>query len=342
MSEESNGTEATAEEDNQADVVNLKVGIVLSTGGLGDKNFNDMAYAGLLQAEEEFGIEFDYFEPKAVSDYIANFRLFAESGEYDLIIGIGNEQVDAVTQIAAEYPEIKFSLIDSAAEIENVRTVYTDWTHQTFLCGVIAGLETTAGNLPKTNEENVIGVVVGKEYPALMEGVTGFMAGVKYVNPDAEILSASVGDFADPAKGKEIALSMYSRNADFVQHIAGASGLGVFAAAEETDNYAFGVGGNQNAIEPDYIVATSIRNVNEMVFNEVWHVIQETWVTGSVGSGIKQGSVGYSVEGSNVTLSEETIKIVEEAKKRIIDGELIPCRTVEELEAWTAENQYFN
>lgn len=63
----------------------LKVGIILSTGGLGDKNFNDMTYAGAQQAEKDFGIEFDYVETQSASDFLPNYRMFAESGEYDLI-----------------------------------------------------------------------------------------------------------------------------------------------------------------------------------------------------------------------------------------------------------------
>ena len=59
----------------------LKVGIILSTGGLGDKNFNDMTYAGAQQAEKDFGIEFDYVETQSASDFLPNYRMFAESGE---------------------------------------------------------------------------------------------------------------------------------------------------------------------------------------------------------------------------------------------------------------------
>ncbi len=327
--------------DSAGETSSSRVGIVLTTGGLGDKNFNDMAYDGLVQAKEDLAIEFDYVEPKVVSDYVSHFRMYAESGEYELILGLGADQADAIAEVASEFPEQKFSLVDSAADLSGVRTVYTDWTHQTFLCGVIAGLETKAGNLENANEENVVGVVLGMEYPILLEGVMGFTSGVKYVNPDAEVLQATVGDFSDPAKGKEIALSMYNRGADFIQHIAGASGLGVFNAAKEENRYAFGVGGNQNHNAPDYIVATSIRNVNEMVYNEVVLALEDKWVPGPTGSGLKEGSVGYSVEGSNVVLSESTIKIVEEVKAMIINGELQPCRTIEELDAWVGNNQYF-
>lgn len=79
--------------------------------------------------------------------------------------------------------------------------------------------------MDKANSENVVGVILGQDQPTLRMGVVGFEAGVRYVNPDCEVLEAVVGDFNDPAKAKEIALSMYNRGADFVQHIAGASGM---------------------------------------------------------------------------------------------------------------------
>lgn len=317
----------------------IKVGIVLSTGGLGDKNFNDMAYAGLLKAQEDFGIKFDYVEPKSVSDFIPQHRMFAESGEYDLIIGMASDQTEAIKEISKDFPDQKISFIDANAKLPNVSSVFTKWQEQTFLCGVIAGLGTKS-KLEKANPENVVGVILGKDLPALRQGVVGFEAGVRYVNPDAKVLEATVGEFNDPGKGKEIALSMYNRGADFVQHIAGASGLGVFNAAKEANRYAFGVGGNQNAIEPNYIVSTSIRNVNEMVYNEVKAIVDGTWTEGVHISGIKEGSVGYSVENSNVKLPEEILTAVEDIKKKIISGELVPCDNSDQLEEWVAKNQY--
>lgn len=340
------GTEASKPEENekagqeeQTEEKVIKVGIVLSTGGLGDKNFNDMAYAGLLKAHEDFGIEFDYVEPKSVSDFIPQHRMFAESEEYDLIIGMGNDQGEAIAEISGDFPEQKISYVDGSADLSNVSSVFTKWQEQTFICGVIAGLGTIS-ELEKANPENVVGVILGKDFPVLRQGVVGFEAGVRYVNADAEVLEATVGEFNDPGKGKEIALSMYNRGADFVQHIAGASGLGVFSAAKEADKYAFGVGGNQNAIEPDYIVSTSIRNVNEMVYNEVKSLIEGTWEAGVHVSGIKEGSVGYSVENSNIKLPEEILTAVEDIKEKIISGELVPCDSADNLEEWVANNQY--
>ena len=317
----------------------LKVGLVLSTGGLGDKNFNDMAYAGITRAQEDFGIEFDYVEPSTVSDLLPMDRQFAESEEYDLIIAIASDQEEPIREIAEEFPDQKISLLDCAAEIDGVSTVQTEWTEQTFLAGVIAGMGTLS-DMDKANGDNVVGVVLGMDQPTLRMGVVGFEAGVRYVNPDCEVLEAVVGDFNDPNKAKEIALSMYNRGADFIQHIAGASGMGVFNAAKEADRYAFGVGGNQNYIEPDYIVATALRDVNTIVYNEIKALVEGTWEAGVHISGIKEGSVGFDNSESNVTLPDDIAAAVEDIKAKIISGDLVPCDNADDLDAWVAANQY--
>lgn len=319
----------------------FRVGVILSTGGLGDKNFNDMCYNGLLRAQEDYGIEFDYVEPKSVSDFLPNYRMFAESEDYDLIIGMAQDQTEALLEVAESFPDQKITHIDADTDAPNVSAISTKWQEQTFLTGVIAGLCTKDYPMEKSNEENVIGCILGIEAANLRQGVVGFEAGAKFVNPDCEVLTATVGSFSDPGKGKEIALSMYNKGADFIQHIAGSSGLGVFNAAKESERYAFGVGGNQNANEPDYIVATALRNVDEMVYKEVEAAVKGTWEAGVHISGIKEGSVGYDAAGSNAALPKEALEIVEEIKQQIIDGKLVPCKTAEELDAWLAENQYF-
>ena len=159
--------------------------------------------------------------------------------------------------------------------------------------------------------------------------------------PDRYIASTpSASNYISVDKAKEIALSMYNRGADFVQHIAGASGMGVFTAAKEADRYAFGVGGNQNYIEPDYIVATALRDVNTIVYNEIKALVEGTWEPGVHISGIAEGSVGFDNTDSNVVLPDDIAAAVEDIKAKITAGELVPCETAEELDAWVAANQY--
>lgn len=198
----------------------MKVGLVLSTGGLGDKNFNDMAYDGITRAQEELGITFEYLEPETASDFVPYLRTMAEKNEYELIIGLGADMGESITEVAEDFPDQKFSHIDSSIDVESVSCVQTRWPEQTFLTGVVAGLGTLS-DMEKANDDNVVGVIVGQSNPALLNGVAGFTAGVKYVNPDCEVLFGDVDNFNDPGKGKEMALSMYNQGADFIQSIAG-------------------------------------------------------------------------------------------------------------------------
>lgn len=336
----SSGKESAEKEDNaQSEEKTVKVGIVLGTGGLGDKNFNDMAYEGLTRAQEDLGIEFDYLEPETISDYLPNLRSMCESEEYGLIIGLGSDMGDAITDITADFPEQKFSHIDSSLEISNVSAVSTKWQEQTFLAGVMAGLGTLS-DMEMANEDNVIGVILGQENPALLKGVVGYTAGAKYVNPDVEVLVGNVDSFADPDKGKEIAISMYNQGADFIQAIAGASGMGVYNASNEVGRYSFAVGANVNYLQADNIVATSARKVDEIVYNEVAAYLNGTWSAGVHVSGMAEGAVDYDDADSNVAVSDDIKAAINEIRELIKEGKLVPPETEEELDSWLAENQY--
>ena len=91
-----------------------------------------MTYAGAQQAEKDFGIESDYVETQSASDFLPNYRMFAESGEYDLIIGLAADQTEAINEISIDFPEQKISHIDSSTDLPNVSAVYTKWQEQTF------------------------------------------------------------------------------------------------------------------------------------------------------------------------------------------------------------------
>ncbi len=317
----------------------IKVGIVLGTGGLGDKNFNDMAYDGLLKAEADFGVEFDYLEPASISDYAPNLRSLCESQEYALIFGLGTDMSDAITEVSEDFPDQKISHIDSFLELPNVSSVSTKWQEQTFLAGVVAGLGTLS-DMPMANEDNVIGVIIGQENPSLRKGVIGYTAGAKYVNPDVEILEGNVDSFNDPGKGKEMALSMYNQGADFIQAIAGASGMGIYNASNEAGRYSFGVGANVNYIQPKNIVGTSARTVDKMVYNEIKALLDGTWEAGMHISGMKEGAVGYDAAQSAVELPQEIQDALADIEQKVVNGDLVPPETQEELDSWVAANQY--
>jgi len=308
----------------------FKIAIIFNQTGLGDKSFNDLCYEGMLQAQEKLGIEFDYIHVKNNEDYDDAYLNYAKDDKYDLIIGLGEEQEDSIKKIAKEYPKQRFTVIDSKLSLPNVSSIYTKWNEQTFLNGVLAGLCTTEAK----QENDSVGVILGKNLSYLEEGAIGFEAGVKYINPNINVIKATVGDFDNPAKAKEIGLLMYKKGVNYIQQLAGQSGFGVFAAAKEMNKYVFGVDANQNIYEPDYIVSTATRYADMIIFNEIESLVNDKWVAGTKELGLVDDVIGYEREGSNVKITSNIIKKVEEIKKLIINGKIIIPSTQDELDVY--------
>ena len=172
------------------------------------------------------GIEFDYVEPKEIAEYESHERAFAQKGIYDLIVGLGFDQADSMKKVAAEFPDQKWLMIDGAIEgMDNVRSItFKDW-EKTFLIGGF-GAQLTTLPLEKGNPDCILGGVGGMDIPLIKAFAAGYTAGARYINPDCKVIINYVGGWADPAKAKEIALSMYDQKADIVLPVRGRLGPG--------------------------------------------------------------------------------------------------------------------
>lgn len=329
------GKKVEAPEEKKEDV---KVGVVFTTTGLGDNNFNDMVNSGMEKAKAEFGLVYDYSEPSSNGEVVTMLREFAQTGEYDLVLAIGADSQSALEQVAGEYPDQNFTIVDTVVDLDNVSSISKNGADQSFLCGVLAGALTQEAGFDKINDDNKIGAIMGLDIPLLNSVVAGFAAGARYANPDAEVVASVVGSFNDPAKAKEMADSMYKQGVDIILQGCGGSGMGVFHAAEEGGGYAMGTGVNQNAISPDVIVATATYELPNIVYEEMSSLVNGTWTSGAKVWGLKEGAVGYSVESSNVKVPQEIIDQVEEAKKWFLEKDIVLPSTLDEVDSWAEQN----
>ena len=301
------------------------VALVLGTGGLGDQSFNDSAYKGLQKAADELDADVQYVEPKEIAEFEGHFRDFAKSKKYDLILGIGFDQADAVTAVAAEFPDQKFVIIDGSAEGDNVTSINFKDEEKAYVLGTIAAMTTKTGK---------VGILGGMDVPSINVFVEGFKAGAIAHNKDVEIMVKYVGAFNDANTGKELALSMYDAGADIVMQAAGGSGLGVFSAGAERGKLAIGADVNQIPIDPDVIIASGMRTLDNVVFDQVKAVKEGTLKSGDVMLGFKDGGVDYTTEGTKKMPSQEALDAAAAAKQDIVDGKITPPRTAEEYDAF--------
>lgn len=78
------------------------VGLVTDIGKINDRGFNQSAWKGVEQAQEELNALAQYIETSDVRDYSKNIATFANEN-YDVIVTVGFGLSDA-TWAAAEYP----------------------------------------------------------------------------------------------------------------------------------------------------------------------------------------------------------------------------------------------
>jgi basic membrane protein A len=318
-------TEATDEggDDGGGDGSGLRIGLVYDIGGRGDQSFNDAAYAGLTQAEEELGVEIQDLEPSAGGeDREELLRTLAED-EYDMIIGVGFAFAEAIGAVTADFPDTTFAIVDDASvEAENLTSLVFAEEQGSFLVGAAAALTSTT---------NKLGFIGGVEVDLIKKFEAGFIAGAAEAKPEATVDVKYISQppdfsgFNDPAKGKEIALGQYSGGADVIYHAAGGSGGGLFEAALETgDVWAIGVDSDQYlTAEPavqDKILTSMIKRVDVAVFEAI-----KSFVEGDLEAGVRvfdlsNEGVGYSTSGD--FLSEDIISQLDELKQQIIDGDI--------------------
>lgn len=304
----------------QSDVV---VTMVTDTAGLGDQNFNDLGYKGLLKAEEDFQITQNVIESQDAASFVPNMTQSAEQS--DLSIAVGFLLTEAVTQVAAQYPDSSFLIIDSVSEGDNVLSVTFKEHEGAFLAGVVAGLTTTT---------NRIGVVGGQKIPPVVRYVVGFEAGIRSVNPAATVEVAYADTFGDPALGKEFTLAQYNAGADIVFPVAGATGIGSFDAAKEKGAgfWVIAADTDQQQLGAQFQLCVVNKGVDVAVYSGVEQVVNETFQGGVANLGLAEDGVGLSDPVGNA--EEENLAVAALYAGAIIAGAFTVPSTEEELQSF--------
>jgi basic membrane protein A len=307
--------------------------VALVIGLLGDRSFLDSAAAGIAMANEELdNVETKIIENADVGEQQLAARAMAEEG-YDLIITVGYGSADWTSEIANEYPDIAFAIVDSTLDVPNGTGLTFREDEGSFTVGMAAAMLTKTGK---------VGYIGGMDVPLLRRFEAGYIQGVKYVNPDIEVVSGWVGAFNDPTKGKELALTQYEEGADIIYAAAGKSGEGVIAASAERGLYSIGVDSDQCYIQPGNVIASMMKRVDLAVFGAIKSLTEGTLEAGTQVYGLAESGVGmchlYEIDTEfqdngpadmAKTLNDEVIPAVRAAVKKITSGEMCVIDTME-------------
>ncbi|MDQ3443343.1 MAG: BMP family ABC transporter substrate-binding protein [Chloroflexota bacterium] len=302
----------------------VTVTMVTDTAGVGDQNFNDLAVLGGERAAEELGVGFDILESQTQADYSPNL---AQGGEAsDLTIAVGALLGDAVAEVAPQFPDKFFALLDGVVELDNVYSVVFREHEGSFLGGVLAAL---------TSQSGVLGIIGGIRVPPVARYEIGFVAGARTINPDIEVLISYADSFEDPALGQELTLAQFNNGADIILPIAGRTGIGSFDAATDQGEGYWIVAGDtdQSHLAPGHQLAAIKKGVDVAFFDATQAVVDGSFPGGTVDDlGLVDG--GMDIYAFDSTVDQATLDTVAAYKQAIIDGVIVAPATDEELAAF--------
>ena len=289
--------------------------VIFDLGGKFDKSFNESSFNGAQRWAEETGGTFAEFELQSEAQREQAIRRFAEEG-YNPIIMAGFMNATPLGEIAPDYPDTTFVIIDAVVDQPNVRSVVFAEEQGSYLVGLLAGM---------ASESGTVGFVGGMDIPLIRRFGCGYAQGVKAANPDATIIANFTGTtpaaWNDPAKGAELTLAQIGQGADVVYAAAGGTGVGVLQAAADNDILSIGVDANQNYLHPGEVLTSMLKRVDNAVYDAM--TAGAAVETGVVRMGVANGGVGWADDENNAPLiTAEMRAAVDAAAAGIADGSL--------------------
>jgi basic membrane protein A and related proteins len=293
----------------------IKPAIVYDLGGKYDKSFNEGVFAGAERFKNEANVEYRDFEPQNDAQREQALRRFARDG-FSPIVAVGFSQASALEKVAKEFPQLKFTIIDSVVNLPNVQSITFKEHEGSYLVGLLAALAS------KTDK---VGFVGGMDIPLIRRFACGYVQGVKAGDGKTEVFQNMTGTtgaaWNDPVKGGELAKSQIDRGADVIYHAAGGTGIGVLRATADAGKLGIGVDSNQNALHPGKVLTSMLKRVDSATFKTFADAKDGSWKPGATTLGLKEEGVGWADDEANKPLiTPEMRAAVEKAAADIKSG----------------------
>ena len=277
--------------------------MVLDTGGVDDKSFNQSSYAGMTAAAKaNSNIKISYVPSNSGNDYTPNLKNETSKG-CDTVVAVGGLMFDNVKAVAKANPNTHYAEVDAGSTGKNVYGIQFNTAQGGFLGGYLAAGMSRTGKVATWGGLNI---------PPVTIYMDGFWEGVQYYNQKNQKNVQVLGwdekkqksgtftqSFTDQNKGKQISQTLIGQGADVIFPVAGGAGLGAAAAAQAS--------GGKVSVEwvdtdgcvsvPQYcnVFLTSVtKGLTTAVQTYVNKVAQGSFPTGSYIGTLKNGGTGLA------------------------------------------------
>lgn len=297
---------------------------VAAISGYFSQGFGIAIVDGLNRAVDELGVELKIVDTgNRALDYEEQFNNLATEGEYDLIFVMGWELVDALTTTSDAYPDQRFVFIDGVLDSPNM--TYIDFIEEegSFLVGALAA-ELVGGGVEGFDSSTELGFIGGRDIPVIRNFQMGMEQGIEFVGKDVDLAAVYAGTFDDPAKGSELAMTLFGQGVPIIYQAAGPTGEGVLQAAGASEGFAVGVDIDQCPAAPGHMLASMLKRADIAVYDLIEGELGETPVVpGTVQVGVASGGVELKICDDMVDkIPAEVTARIEEIRAGIADGSI--------------------
>jgi len=189
-----------------------KLAVIYDSGGKFDKSFNELAYNAAEKFKADTGIDYIDFEAANNAQIEQGLRKLVDRGA-SVVVAMGFSMADAISAVAAENPDVNFTIIDvNWLQGDNIQQFVFKEHEGSFLVGMIAAMKSQTGT---------VGFVGGMDIPLIRKFHGGYEQGAKYVNPDINVLMNMTGTtpeaWNNPTKGAELTKAQIDKGVDMLE-----------------------------------------------------------------------------------------------------------------------------
>jgi basic membrane protein A len=297
---------STTTSSSSAAAATLKACMVLDTGGVNDKSFNQSSYAGMTAAKAaNSNLDISYVPSNSSNDYTPNLNAEVTK-KCDPIIAVGGLMATNVKTAATANPSVHFAEVDNASQASNQYGIQFDTAQGAFLGGYLAA------GMSKTGKVATFG---GADIGPVTIYMDGFWEGVQYYNSvkhkHVQVLGWTEKNqkggtfvpgnnpFGDQNAGQSISQTFIGQGADIIFPVAGGSGLGAGAAAAKSNGKVSVIWVDTDGCESaaqycKYFLSSVTKGLSSAVQTYLASAAKGTFPTGSYIGTLANGGTGLA------------------------------------------------
>lgn len=273
---------------------------------------------GVTPFSQSSGVTVKEVTTTGAAEHLQQLRQLAGDG-FTPILVVGSAQLPALQQVAGEFPQTRFTLIDGQLALPNVQSVLFNEHEAAFLMGILAAMASETGQL---------GFVGGMDLADVHKAGCGFAQGARYANPSVQVQEQYVTStldlaFNDPKKGAFTAKALIDEGVDLLFSSAGGTGLGVYQAAADAGVQAIGADYRQTSLHPGTMLSAVYKNRPKAVLSSLQQAQAGQWQAGTRRVGLADDYVGWVDDKSNGDLIRPLYRhILGQVQQEILAGTL--------------------